>query len=381
MGMALHPQLLQGQPYVYLAYVYRFLGSKANLGGNYFRTKIVRYTYDVTAQTLNSPATVCDTLPGSTDHNGGRLLIATINKRNYLFYSVGDMGAGQFDNAARPSNAQNVQSYEGKILRFNIQPDADPDTVAAWIPNDNPFNSQTKQSAVYSYGHRNPQGLAYNLNNHSFIYTAEHGPFSDDEINRIEAGKNYGHPLVIGYNDDNYNGLSAGVTNHLQVAGKWHSSSPFIVSESANAKSLGNRYRDPIKSFNPSRNSFLQNIFKATRAGAEPKPEWPSIAPSSIELYTSDVIPGWRNSLLITTLKTGSLIRLQLNESGKAVKDEALTYFQSSNRYRDIAISPDGNKIYLITDFSSVTSGPTKEDPQSSSQKGAILEFTFDGKK
>lgn len=78
MGLALHPQFGQGQPYVYLAYIYRFAGADQpgkggapNYGGYFFSTRLVRYEYQPAAQQLTNPVVLCDTLPGSSDHNGG----------------------------------------------------------------------------------------------------------------------------------------------------------------------------------------------------------------------------------------------------------------------------------------------------------------------
>jgi glucose/arabinose dehydrogenase len=215
MGMALHPKLLTGKPFVYLAFVYDFEGKDRPGDGQdpkdhgyHFKTKVVRYTYDPQSHKLRDAQTICDVIPGSNDHNGGRLLISSVNGRNYLFYSVGDMGAGQFKNAERTNHAQDINFYEGKILRFNTEPDQDSNKESAWIPDDNPFNNNKKQNAVWSLGHRNPQGLGV-IEETKVIYSSEHGPFSDDEINIIKGGRNYGHPLVIGYADGNYNGLAA----------------------------------------------------------------------------------------------------------------------------------------------------------------------------
>jgi glucose/arabinose dehydrogenase len=119
MGMALHPQLLSGKPYVYLAYLYQFEeakqtkdGCKLNYDGCFFRTKIVRYQYHSQSQKLINPTTLCDSLPGSSDHNGGRLVVAPVNGKDYLFYAIGDLGAGQFTNANRPNHAQQKDFYE-----------------------------------------------------------------------------------------------------------------------------------------------------------------------------------------------------------------------------------------------------------------------------
>ncbi|WP_256013476.1 PQQ-dependent sugar dehydrogenase [Desertivirga xinjiangensis] len=374
MGMALHPQLLSGKPFVYLAFVNKFIQSEPNYGGNFFQTKIVRYTWNPKRGMLYDPIVISDSIPGSNDHNGGRLIIARADGRDYLFYSVGDMGAGQFDNGGRANHAQDIRYYEGKILRFNAEPDQDQDSVKKWIPGSNPF-----ENAVWSLGHRNPQGLASAIiNGSSKLYSSEHGPYSDDEINLIEKGANYGHPFIIGYRDGNYDGLAASVSDHDSLPGKWNTTYPLIESEAKNAKRIGSSYRDPLKAFNPNHSKFLNELFNATITKAN-KPDWPSEAPSSLAIYTFDAIPGWKNSLLIPTLKGGKLLRMKLDNDGRKLSGKEEEYFNSDNRYRDIAISPDGKTIYLITDQSAETSGPTKEDPQGSSQKGAVIEFTYDG--
>lgn len=127
---------------------------------------------------------------------------------DFLFYGVGDMGAGIGGNSERVHHGQDLlEYYEGKILRFNLSPDNDFDDFDAWIPNNNPFNSSDKQSAVWSLGHRNPQGLVFSPD--GILYEVEHGPYSDDEINIIERGHNYGFPLIMGFTDGNYDGSRA----------------------------------------------------------------------------------------------------------------------------------------------------------------------------
>lgn len=383
MGLTLHPQFTEGKPFIYLTYVYHFDGAdstgegcKLNWGGCYFTARLVRYRYNTQEQTLTNPEVLCDSIPSSSDHTGGRLLIAPVNGKDYLFYSIGDMGAGQFNNGGRPNHAQQTDYYEGKILRFNIEPDSDAGQYDKWIPNDNPFNSKA-QNAVWTYGHRNPQGLAYAvINGKGYLYSSEHGPYSDDEINIIEKGKNYGHPLIIGYADGNYNGLAASVSDRASLPGKWHTTYPLIESEQANAKMLGANYAEPLKTLYPNSASFLNDFFNVTVSGQK-GPEWASEAPSSIEVYTSSAIPGWKNSLLIPTLKGGKLIRLKLNASGNKIESDTINYFKSTVRYRDIALSPDGKKIYLAVDSSSVSSGPSEENKQQVNYRGCILEFTY----
>ncbi|MGI8636443.1 MAG: PQQ-dependent sugar dehydrogenase, partial [Segetibacter sp.] len=344
--------------------------------------------------TLTSPVTLVDTIPGSNDHNGGRLAIASINGINYLFYSVGDMGAGQFNNAARKNNAQNANIYEGKILPFNLETDRDKG-LDQWIPNDNPFNVSTtsgnknndKQSGVWSLEHRNPQGLGSGvIAGTSRLYSVEHGPFSDDEINIIERQKNYGHPLIIGMNDGNYDGLAAAATANAALPGIWHTSCPLIGSENSNAVTIGPNYKNPLKTFYPSSNSYLSSIMTSVKddnySTGFPNGNsetWESEAVSNVAYYSSNSIPGWNNSLLITTLKGGKLIRLKLNSTGDAIVGDTVNYFKAANRYRDLALSGDGTKIYLAVDSSLITSGPSATNPQVSTNRGSILEFTYVG--
>jgi PQQ-dependent dehydrogenase (s-GDH family) len=385
LGMALHPQLLRGKPYIYLAYLYAYEGasqpgdgSKPNHGGYYFRTRLVRYDYNQLAQQLTKPLILCDTIPGSNDHNSGRLLIAPLAGKPFLFYTVGDLGAGQYANAGRPNHAQQTDVYEGKVLRFNLEPDTDKNSTDQWIPNDNPFNT-SRQNAVWSYGHRNAQGITHAVvGGKDRLYVSEHGPVGDDEINLIEKGKNYGHPLVIGHNDGNYNGLAAGVTEHDSLPGVWNTTYPTIGSEQENAKKIGNAtFREPIKSLHSLPADTLQYAFVKIRTKDPNQPDWPAEAPSSLAVYTSNAIPDWKNSLLVSTLKTGQLIRLQLSDDGSQIVGDTLTYFKAPVRYRDLALSPDGTKLYLTTDSSTVTSGPSSESAKESACRGCILEFTY----
>ncbi|MGG3562096.1 PQQ-dependent sugar dehydrogenase [Neobacillus rhizosphaerae] len=113
-----------------------------------------------------------DEIPGGMVSNGGRL---KIGPDGMLYATTGDVGVKE--------NAQNLDSLAGKILRMKLNGD---------IPTDNPFEN----SYIYSYGHRNPQGLAWDGDGH--LYSSEHGESGHDEINLIQAGKNYGWPVVQG---------------------------------------------------------------------------------------------------------------------------------------------------------------------------------------
>ncbi|WP_079474156.1 PQQ-dependent sugar dehydrogenase [Marinococcus halophilus] len=113
-----------------------------------------------------------DDIPGDRIHNGGRL---EIGPDGYLYATAGD--------SDEPSLAQDEDSLAGSILRM---------TVDGEVPEGNPFEN----SYVYSYGHRNPQGIAWNSTGK--LYSSEHGPNAQDEINVIEPGNNYGWPEITG---------------------------------------------------------------------------------------------------------------------------------------------------------------------------------------
>jgi trimeric autotransporter adhesin len=388
-GMAIHPDFNTGKRYVYISYIRSYITtvtSPAN-GGVIYQNRIARFTYNTATGRLESPVSICDTLPGSSDHNSQRMIIAPVNGVNYLFYAAGDMGAGQFGNANRANNAQNSSIYEGKILRFNLEPDADLGAYDKWIPDDNPYNG-AKESAIWSMGIRNNQGFAYD-SVRGILYGASHGPFSDDEINIIQSGKNYGHPLVIGYSaDGNYDGAKAGPAS---------SSLPLITSEVANAASIGASYKDPIYSFHPAPKGngstlwSIQHIY--INADMDPGPgtsfpqnlngNWASEAVSGIGLYNYSIIPDWKNSLIGAGLKWGRLLRLKLNTAGTAVVPtngaDTVTYFESPNRYRDIAFGPGGKDIYVIMDKSAATSGPSANNPSLVACAGCLQKYTFLG--
>ncbi|KEO73791.1 PQQ-dependent sugar dehydrogenase [Anditalea andensis] len=374
MGMALHPQLLLGFPYIYVAYVHEYIesqGEDAPIGnqGNYFKTKLVRYTYDQQDHTLSDPQVITDTIPGSNDHNGGRMLISHIDGDYYLIYSVGDMGAGQYQNAARNNHAQDTNYYEGKILRFNLEPNEE----GSWIPKDNPYGNE-KKTAVWSIGVRNTQGLvAISIEGKDIIYGSDHGPFSDDEINIIARRTNYGHPLIIGYADGNYDGLAAGVTDRNELPGIWNTTYPQINNEKEMSLKLQN-FKEPIHSFYPLDQTSLMDILKKESSGESA--DWESVAHSGIAAYSSEAIPYWQHSLLVTSLNQGCLYRLKLSKDGQKV-EKVSKLFEAAVRYRDVAVSPDGLKIYLITDNSEKTSGPSEENPQNLKDKGAVIEYRY----
>ncbi len=369
-GFAFHPEFAI-KPYIYIAYVYRFDGCQPGKGGCFFKTKIVRYNYDLQSKTFTNETVIADSIPGSSDHNGGRMVIGPgIAGANYLFYSVGDMAAGHLGNGDRQHHGQDLNYYEGKILRFNLEEDADTNRYEKWIPNDNPFNNSTRQSAVWSFGHRNPQGLVFSPD--GILYESEHGPYSDDEVNIIKRGNNYGFPLVMGYADGNYDGSKAGAGSGL----------PMITSELANKASLAlnNPYSDPMTSFFAASKSDITTIYNNDYNNTPPYNnyylQWPTVAPSGIDYYSSNAIPGWKNSLLVANLKYASMFRLKLSADGMTVTTDTIQYFKGMGRFRDIAISDDGRKIYIACDSVGVVKGAPGIAVEPAN-KGCILEFTY----
>jgi hypothetical protein len=304
------------------------------------------------------------------------------------------MGGGQFGNITKVNKAQVTKSYEGKILRFSLEQDAsDPGTAFdKWIPADNPFNGAT-QSAVWSTGMRNNQGFAYaNINGVDRIYGSSHGPFSDDELNMIEKGKNYGHPIVVGFNDGNYNGARAG-----QIRWPWSggptSTLPVITNENTNVTSinaaLADSYRDPLYCFydtiagSTGITNSIQYIYNNTSNAYTSNGSWASEGFSGLGIYTNSKIPGWKNSLLYASLKKGRVLRTRLDPQGTAIipigTTDTASYFNSTNKFRDVAVSSNGKDIYVAIDQSATTSGPGASNPIVSACGGCIQKYTFIG--
>jgi glucose/arabinose dehydrogenase len=397
MGLAIHPEFKTNpaKRWVYLAYIHNYVpdsmeASGVKAKGYLYRTWVVRFTYNTTTWQLESPVAIADTINGGSDHNSGRMIIAPVNGVNYLFYAVGDLGAGQFEEVQRSNNAQNKRAYEGKILRFNLEPDADAGTYDRWIPSTvadpNPFTATVGyQSAVYTYGMRNNQGFAYDTAN-DILYGSSHGPFTDDEVNIIEKGMNYGHPYVEGYGgDDNYNGSRAATATFTFNSTTYNTSVPLISDESHNRDSLvalGN-YRDPIfAGYNAPQSTVNFWYNDGTTNGS-----WPSEGWSGLGFYDNPIIPGWKGSLLAGSLKWGRLVRLKLNAAGTAVVATAgadsVANFQSKNKFRDMAIDSAGS-IYTVFDRSATSSGPsagvggTSITPDCA---GCVQKYTFLGYK
>ena len=257
----------------------------------------------------------------------------------------------------RTNNAQTRDTLEGKVLRFNLEPDGDAGALDKWIPNDNPYtDANSKVTAVWSWGHRNGQGIVFGSN--GILYQSEQQDKSDDEVNIIEMGRNYGWPKLSGYCDGNYNGLT--------LANKT------VVSEQTNCTTLNSK--DPVYTLYTDPTPGTLNTDYLT---------WSTVAPSSIDVYEKNVIPNWNRSLLVTSLKAGKVFRLHLNAAGTLVTDSStIPAMRGKGRYRDLCISPDGLKIYVACDISGQTSGPTGSFNGGGTpppNAGRILEFSYIG--
>jgi hypothetical protein len=189
------------------------------------------------------------------------------------------------------------------------------------------------------------------VNGTDILYNSEHGPYSDDEINIIQSGRNYGWPQVSGFCDGNYNGRTIGGFA--------------VVSEQANCATLN--AKEPLRSLFPSTNP---------PTGGD-NMTWPSTGPSGTDFYGSNAIPGWQNSLLVAQLKNGTVTRFKLSNDGTSIISDTIHYFRGIGRFRDVVVSPDGLKIYVACDSSGSTSGPTGGVTTTPANPGSILEFTY----
>lgn len=366
MSMIFDPNFATNK-YIYVAYTYSIDATDTGR-----RTRIVRYTYSITGSdgSLGSPLTLIEGLAGSNDHNSGKLKIGPDNK---LYYTIGDNGANQFGNWCKEIQAQTlptqadvdaanyVTSYQGKILRMNLD---------GSIPSDNPVIKGIR-SHIYSYGHRNPQGLVFGKNGK--LYSSEHGPKSDDEMNIITSGGNYGWPFIAGYKDNKNYAYCNWSTSTLTPRCQSNLFSDYTCGTGATSTteiSWTGTSIDPIATF-----FTIDDGFNFTSGYLS----WPTIAPSSTTIYESlnSQIPGWDNSLITTTLKKGELYRQKLSPDGTTVLGVGEPLLYTQNRYRDVAIAPDGKTFYIITDSGGATSGPSGSQNLSVLDPGVILKFEY----
>ncbi len=212
-------------------------------------------------------------------HFGSRI---TFDGTGHLFFSVGDRGV-------RP-NGQDLSTHAGSILRL---------TVDGSVPENNPFVQQKNAlPEIWSYGHRNPQGIFYDRKKRR-LWSIEHGPRGGDEINLILPGRNYGWP-VISYGKEYWG--------------------PVQVGEGTKKEGM----EQPVKFYIP------------------------SIAPGSLIVYSGKAFPDWKGNLFAGALKLTHLNRVEIDNSGRAVAEERLLE-GLGERIRALLESPQG-WLYFSTD-------------------------------
>ncbi len=222
---------------------------------------------------------VTDSATGSRRHFGSRI---AFDDKGHVFFGVGDRGEREM--------AQDLSNHIGSIMRLNLD---------GSVPPDNPFvGIDNARDEIWSFGHRNPQGLRYDRITNR-LWSIEHGPRGGDEINLIIKGRNYGWPVV----------------------------------------SHGKEYWGPISIGEGSSKPGLE---------APHKVYIPSIAPGSLIIYRGEVFPQWRGNLFAGALKLRHLNRITLSESGQAIDEERILE-DVSERIRALAQGPEG-WIYFSTD-------------------------------
>ncbi|MGB3851733.1 MAG: PQQ-dependent sugar dehydrogenase [Tunicatimonas sp.] len=265
LDVLLHPDFANNQV-IYLSYS----AFKQEGDDTVSTTAITRATLE--GNSLTDAERIFEALPYSTKrhHYGSRM---AFDPEGYLYFSVGDRGN-------RDENPQNLDNHCGKIHRINDD---------GSIPDDNPFvNQDGAMPSIYSYGHRNPQGLAIHPTT-GRVWTHEHGPRGGDEVNIIRKGDNYGWP-VISY------GLNYDGTTFTQLTAK--------------------------------------------EGMEQPLHYWvPSIAPCGAAFVTGDRYPDWTGDFLVGSLRYEYLNRCQVADD--EITDEELL-MENLGRLRSVAMGPDG---------------------------------------
>jgi glucose/arabinose dehydrogenase len=266
--VALHPRFAENRM-LYLTY------SKAGEQGN--TTALARGRFDGTALTEVKDIFVADNWSKGTAHFGSRL---AFGRDGTLYMTVGERN--------ERNRAQDTSIHGGKVLRLR-----DDGTV----PPDNPFVGRAGfKPEIYSYGHRNLQGLTVHPVTGA-VWETEHGPQGGDELNLIEAGKNYGWPIVT----------------------------------------LGREYTGEVITTQPWREGMEQ-----------PVTVWaPSIALSGMAFYTGNRFPAWQGSLFVGGLSGQALHRVPFTPRGPIGREPLLVELRQ--RIRDVRQGPDG-LLYLLTD-------------------------------
>lgn len=277
MDVALHPKFAQNR-LVYISYSHGT--PQAN------RTRVARGVFDGTSLTDVKVVFEVTQAKSGGQHFGSRLVFLPDNT---LLISTGDGGnpPTSLDNGFIRLQAQSLISRLGKISRINDD---------GSIPKDNPYlKNNNADGALFSIGHRNVQGMAYDPITKR-IWVTDHGARGGDEVNLIEAGENYGWPLA----------------------------------------SHSNEYFGPPVSQNKSLPGML-----------DPKLIWtPSIAPSGLTVYNGDKFPAWKGDLFAGALAGTAIHRLEVAPNGSISKEQII---EMPMRIRDVRSGPDGF-LYVLTD-------------------------------
>lgn len=374
MGFAFHPDFGNGSDQVFVYHSYedeaRTDPTRPDEADPYHRlfNKIVQLDYDEETGQLSNPTDILTGIPANNDHNSGRM---QIGPDGLIYLTVGDQGHNQLANWCRAIESQTLPTaeqleaedyfaYQGKVLRVALD---------GAIPDDNP-EIDGLRSHIYSYGHRNPQGLAFAPD--GTLYSNEHGPDTDDEINVIEAGGNYGWPHVAGQQDDYFYVYArwADATepcDELQAIGPSQDLPDSVPQAKESDWQAPDNYIAPIAT-----------LFTVEEAipGCEDFGYFcrPSVGPSAIAWYDGDAVPELSGQLLTTAMKHGSIYTLD-PEAGEGA---AFTrYYLGQNRLRDIEISPDGRTIWLATDSEGGIQNAEGEGAEDGLENpGAILVYT-----
>jgi glucose/arabinose dehydrogenase len=277
LDISLHPNFAQNR-FVYLTYAVGT--SEAN------RTRLMRGTFD--GQALRDVKVIFEVTQAKsgTQHFGSRMVWLPDGT---MLLAIGDGGNPpvSLDGDLIRKQAQNLGSRLGKIVRLNDD---------GTIPKDNPFVANAKADpAIWSYGHRNIQGLAFDPTTRR-VWATEHGARGGDELNLVQAGQNFGWPVVT----------------------------------------FSREYFGPEITDERSRPGMV-----------DPKTVWtPATAPSGLVVYTSDRVPQWRGNLFAGGLVSRDVRRITVDATGKVVSQQEI---EIGDRVRDVRQGPDGF-LYVLTD-------------------------------
>ena len=345
LGLVFHADLMRGSgnDFVYVAFTYDDAAGPALAR----RLAVRRYRYNQTARAPRRAARYPD---GSSDAYRPRRWPAGLRSRSEAVSHHRRSGQQlRREPLRRQSRADAAHRRAGASEGLVGVSGRDPPARSRW--------SDTRgtiaeiggvRSHVFSVGHRNPLGLAFGPNGR--LYESEHGPSSDDEANLIESGRNYGWPNVAGYKDGkaylyaNWSASSPTPCDSLPRGGG--DAIPPSVPQQPESTFNHPQFTPPLRTF-----FTVETGYDLSRIGSA------TIAPGGLDVYTGDGIPGWKNSLLVLSLIRGAVYRLSLAPDGRSIQSPPSELFKSANRYRDIALNPDGWTLYLATD----ASGPSRD--------------------